>query len=39
MVTESFFETPFALRDEFPGVYKELRAYYLQDPAEWIEQT
>jgi Mlc titration factor MtfA (ptsG expression regulator) len=33
VVTESFFETPFALRDEFPDVYRELRAYYRQDPA------
>ena len=39
VVTESFFETPFALRDEFPKVYRELQAYYRQDPVEWIERA
>jgi Mlc titration factor MtfA (ptsG expression regulator) len=36
VVTESFFETPFALRDEFPDVYRELRNYFRQDPVEWF---
>lgn len=35
VATESFFETPFALRDEFPEVYRELESYYRQDPAAW----
>ena len=35
VATESFFETPFALLDEFPDVYEELRAYYRQDPVSW----
>jgi Mlc titration factor MtfA (ptsG expression regulator) len=38
VVTESFFETPFALSDEFPDVYHELRRYYRQNPVEWIDQ-
>jgi len=37
VATESFFETPFALRDEFPDVYRELRSYFQQDPVEWFD--
>ncbi len=39
VVTESFFETPFALSDEFPDVYFELQRYYRQDPVEWFDYT
>lgn len=39
VATESFFETPFALLDEFPEVYEELRSYYRQDPATWMVET
>lgn len=36
IVTESFFETPFALLEEYPDVYRELERYYCQDPAGWV---
>jgi hypothetical protein len=39
VVTESFFETPFALLDEFPEVYEELRSFFRQDPTGWIVET
>lgn len=35
VVTESFFETPRRLREEYPELYGELREYYRQDPAAW----
>jgi Mlc titration factor MtfA (ptsG expression regulator) len=39
VATESFFETPFALRDEFPEVFDELRSYYRQDPTTWLAES
>lgn len=35
VATESFFETPIAILEEYPGVYEELGAYFNQDPARW----
>lgn len=35
VTTESFFETPFALNEEYPDLYDILRAYYRQNPVEW----
>ena len=34
VATESFFETPVALRTQHPQLYEELRLYYQQDPAD-----
>lgn len=33
VVTEYFFEDPWLLREQYPGVYGQLRAFYRQDPA------
>ncbi len=35
VATESFFESPVALRDEHRRLYNLLRDYYRQDPVEW----
>lgn len=35
VATESFFELPASLREHYPDLYEELRAYYRQDPASW----
>jgi Mlc titration factor MtfA (ptsG expression regulator) len=32
--SEAFFELPHLLRDEYPGVYGQLRGFYRQDPAQ-----
>jgi len=37
VATESFFETPFAVLEEYPALYEALRGYYHQDPASWGE--
>lgn len=34
VMSEAFFETPQLLRDEYPAVYEQLKAYYRQDPAQ-----
>ncbi len=31
VMTEAFFESPFALRDEYPAVYEQLARFYRQD--------
>lgn len=33
VVSETFFELPHLLRDEYPAVYDQLRGFYRQDPA------
>lgn len=33
VTSEAFFETPHMLLREYPGVYRQLAAFYLQDPA------
>jgi Mlc titration factor MtfA (ptsG expression regulator) len=33
VMSESFFEVPDLLREEYPGVYDQLRQYFRQDPA------
>jgi hypothetical protein len=33
VVSETFFETPELVRDEYPAVYEQLRQFYRQDPA------
>jgi Mlc titration factor MtfA (ptsG expression regulator) len=35
VITESFFETPFAILEEYPDLYAVLSDYYRQDPAQW----
>lgn len=35
VATECFFETPFAILEEYPQVYDVLARYYEQDPASW----
>jgi MtfA peptidase len=35
--SESFFELPHLLRDEYPGVYAQLSAFYRQDPAARLD--
>ena len=32
VISEVFFEMPEAVRDEFPLVYQQLKAFYKQDP-------
>lgn len=39
VVVESFFESPVALRDEEPAMYRELCAYFRQDPAASVERA
>jgi Mlc titration factor MtfA (ptsG expression regulator) len=36
VVTELFFERPTALRERHPALYEELRTFYQQDPATWL---
>ena len=36
VVTELFFERPTALRERHPALYEELRKFYQQDPATWL---
>jgi Mlc titration factor MtfA (ptsG expression regulator) len=38
VLSEAFFETPGAVLVEYPGVYRQLAAFYRQDPAERIGQ-
>ena len=33
VTSEAFFETPYILQREYPDVYRQLAAFYLQDPA------
>jgi Mlc titration factor MtfA (ptsG expression regulator) len=35
VATEHFFQTPDALRREYPDLYDELKSYFKQDPADW----
>jgi MtfA peptidase len=35
VATESFFEMPGELREDYPGLYEELKRFYQQDPASW----
>ena len=37
VLTEAFFEIPAAVRDEYPEVYRQLAAFYRQDPAGRLE--
>lgn len=34
VATESFFERPVEMRERYPDLYRELRGFYRQDPAE-----
>jgi MtfA peptidase len=36
VATETFFERPHALRQRHPELYEELKAFYRQDPAQWM---
>ncbi len=38
VATETFFEEPVALRDSHPDLYRVLKGYYHQNPAEWFER-
>ncbi|HEV3409929.1 MAG TPA: M90 family metallopeptidase [Chthoniobacterales bacterium] len=38
VVTEAFFTEPKALRTQHPALYRELRRFYRQDPAERLER-
>jgi len=33
VTSEAFFTDPHALREEFPGVYEQLKLFYRQNPA------
>lgn len=35
VATETFFERPHALRDEYPELFAELRKFYCLDPRDW----
>jgi Mlc titration factor MtfA (ptsG expression regulator) len=35
VATEAFFEKPLKLRQNHPELYRELKEFYRQDPAEW----
>jgi Mlc titration factor MtfA (ptsG expression regulator) len=35
VATESFFETPVELNEDYPRLYEELKRFYQQDPASW----
>jgi Mlc titration factor MtfA (ptsG expression regulator) len=39
VMSEAFFETPLAVRDEYPDVYAQLARFYRQDPAQRIPLT
>ena len=36
VLSEMFFEMPLAVRDDYPGVYAQMAAFYRQDPARRI---
>jgi Mlc titration factor MtfA (ptsG expression regulator) len=36
VLSEAFFEIPHVVRDEYPEVYRQLAAFYRQDPATRI---
>ena len=36
VATEAFFEQPVAMRDRYPDLYRELKGFYRQDPAERV---
>jgi len=36
VATESFFERPVELRERYPDLYRELKGFYRQDPAERV---
>lgn len=36
VATESFFERPRDMLEKHPELYRELKEYYLQDPARWV---
>lgn len=38
VTTELFFERPGDLRDHHPDLYRVLRRFYRQDPAEWFDR-
>ncbi|WP_455383205.1 M90 family metallopeptidase [Salinispira pacifica] len=38
VVSETFFEQPWVLQQEYPEVYDQLRAFYRQDPATRLSQ-
>ena len=33
MVTEAFFDAPWILTGEYPGIYRQLSLFFRQDPA------
>lgn len=35
VATEAFFEKPRQMRKKHPALYEQLKAYYMQDPAQW----
>jgi Mlc titration factor MtfA (ptsG expression regulator) len=39
VLTEAFFERPYALRGHHPKMYTELQRYFLQDPVEYSEEV
>jgi Mlc titration factor MtfA (ptsG expression regulator) len=39
VLSEAFFEIPLAVRDDFPGVYGQLAAFYRQDPAARLDRA
>lgn len=38
VATEAFFETPHALRATHPELYRQLQAFYRQDPGLWVDE-
>jgi Mlc titration factor MtfA (ptsG expression regulator) len=36
VATETFFSRPQALLQQHPELYRELKWYYRQDPAQWL---
>jgi Mlc titration factor MtfA (ptsG expression regulator) len=39
VATETFFEKPLQLREKHPELYEQLREFYEQDPATWLERS
>ena len=39
VASEAFFEMPHALQQAYPDVYRQLAAFYLQDPARRVPET
>lgn len=39
VISEAFFETPLAVRGEYPDVYAQLVLFYRQDPAQRVAST